>query len=585
MKGGQKPRHFVDISASPTSHLISPSLPSTSRPPHRRSSLLLLNAQSKHAIMPRYLTIIATFAIVLQIFFLYVADNHIFGIGRDSSRRHQAADANDDGWLRRSTTSAIKTTTIRYIPDYSKFNTSFPPVLYASSPGSLSSIPSSHRAPRHLIDAQSFTEYYSKWDNTKDPPSLFVYNPSIVPLVSSTTQTSTDNAVYLASFRVSSIHSCGFPTYEFWKYPADYLGIALLDNTLQVSSLKAYSLDIVVDVNAHLPKIFEGGSLKFQDVRLFIIHDRVYMSSGVYLVPICVTISGVDIQSRSPAICKEDASQMVEIPALFANNDRCLRLFVTGDAIRMKNAEGKNFQFFQNSTLHETTFMEYWPSGPRLVHDLGDAFSRGRNTESKPTKLKVVDFVRREEITIDTVPVPKSDAARSLDGSLRTFIKRDRSSACCISIGKEYYKDFISTFPDAYPLKSLDNILVGISHSKSRQRMPSSQGDRYNYLSRLYAFSSSKPFDLIARSGLFCLGFPRDDDFGVDNDSYYALTKTKRLELNGKTYDCPNIHFVSGITEKVGEDSRMIISYGVNDCVPRFIEIAKRDFVVHLFSK
>eukprot|EP01082_Thalassiosira_pseudonana_P007796 g6360.t1 g6360 contig23:282506-283525(-) len=295
----------------------------------------------------RYLTIIATFVIVLQIFFLYVADNHIVGIGRDPSRSHQAADANDDGWLRRSTTSAIKTTTIRYIPDYSKFNTSFPPVLYASSPGSLSSIPSSHRAPRHLIDAQSFTEYYSKWDNTKDPPSLFVYNPSIVPLVSSTTQTSTDNAVYLATFRVSSIHSCGFPTYEFWKYPADYLGIALLDNTLQVSSLKAYSLDIVVDVNAHLPKIFEGGSLKFQDVRLFIIHDRVYMSSGVYLVPICVTISGVDTQSRSPAICKEDASQMVEIPALFANNDRCLRLFVTGDAIRMKNAEGKTFNSFK----------------------------------------------------------------------------------------------------------------------------------------------------------------------------------------------------------------------------------------------
>ncbi len=32
MKGGQKPRHFVDISASPTSHLISPSLLSTSHP-------------------------------------------------------------------------------------------------------------------------------------------------------------------------------------------------------------------------------------------------------------------------------------------------------------------------------------------------------------------------------------------------------------------------------------------------------------------------------------------------------------------------------------------------------------------------
>lgn len=126
--------------------------------------------------------------------------------------------------------------------------------------------------------------------------------------------------------------------------------------------------------------------------------------------------------------------------------------------------------------------------------------------------------------------------------------------------------------------------------------MPSSQEDRYNYLSRFYAFASFAPYDLIARSGLFCLGFPGDGDaksegipgskrgIGVGGE-YNNMTKGKRLDLYGKSYMCPNIHFVDSIIEKVGDDSRVIVSYGVNDCVPRFLELSKQDLVIHLFSE
>ena len=44
-------------------------------------------------------------------------------------------------------------------------------------------------------------------------------------------------AAYLASWRLSSIHSCGFPTIEFWNHQVNYLGLALLNEKLEVAKL------------------------------------------------------------------------------------------------------------------------------------------------------------------------------------------------------------------------------------------------------------------------------------------------------------------------------------------------------------
>ena len=45
----------------------------------------------------------------------------------------------------------------------------------------------------------------------------------------------------------------------------------------------------------------------------------------------------------------------------------------------------------------------------------------------------------------------------------------------------------------------------------------------------------------------------------------------------GEFFDCPQIHFVTGIVDKAGDDSRVLISYGINDCVPmpRVVEVSK----------
>jgi len=40
---------------------------------------------------------------------------------------------------------------------------------------------------------------------------------------------------------------------------------------------------------------------------------------------------------------------------------------------------------------------------------------------------------------------------------------------------------------------------------------------------------------------------------------------------------------VTGITEKVGDENTVIVLYGVNDCYPRMVEVAK-EFLVRLLK-
>ena len=152
------------------------------------------------------------------------------------------------------------------------------------------------------------------------------------------------------------------------------------------------------------------------------------MSSGTFLVPVCVTVEGI-VGSSPTAICTNGDGSMEELPALYRKNDR-LRLFVSGDAIRLKGADGKNFQFFgASSNRNASVMMEYWPHGPRIVHDLGDAIAKQYTKGRSSRKRRIVSVEREREIQSEAAPDPISKVAKSLDSSLKTFIKRDRSSA------------------------------------------------------------------------------------------------------------------------------------------------------------
>jgi hypothetical protein len=63
------------------------------------------------------------------------------------------------------------------------------------------------------------------------------------------------------------------------------------------------------------------------------------------------------------------------------------------------------------------------------------------------------------------------------------------------------------------------------------------------------------------------------------------------MELNGVRFDCPKIHFVLSIVDKVTDDANddddddeaVIVSYGVSDCVSRFVELSKREIATMLW--
>lgn len=225
--------------------------------------------------------------------------------------------------------------------------------------------------------------------------------------------------------------------------------------------------------------------------------------------------------------------------------------------------------------------MEHWSSSPRIIQDHGDEISKQRLIKSQQksnplSKEKKVSLMNQNKVESHENLRRRIHVAQSLDKTISSLFTRDRRSACCVEIERKYYKDCFS-------ISQPDSIHVGISHTKSRQRMWSNQGDQFNYLTRLYTFSSTKPYGLIAIIlGLFCFSYPEDDDAtGVNDDAKAYLfwqEKPNHLELNRESYEFPHIHiqFVSGITNKVNDDSRLIVAYGVNDCVPRFVEISNK---------
>ena len=66
-----------------------------------------------------------------------------------------------------------------------------------------------------------------------------------------------------------------------------------------------------------------------------------------------------------------------------------------------------------------------------------------------------------------------------------------------------------------------------------------------------------------------------------DNEQIWGAAKEYKLTIQEEEYDCPRIHFVTGIAEKMGDDETVIVSYGVNDCYPRMLEVSK-SFLVGL---
>ena len=151
--------------------------------------------------------------------------------------------------------------------------------------------------------------------------------------------------------------------------------------------------------------------------------------------------------------------------------------------------------------------------------------------------------------------------------------------------------------------------MVGISHTKTsgilnpwwlRDIHGRYRGDdnykigAKRYLSRFVAYDPLPPFDIVARSGWFCLGFAAPGETGGNTlagrnvqyrmDLFTRGSSSSNSDNNDTTFACPMVHFASGIAEFLSDSSKAIISYGVADCHPRMIVVEKEDIAKRLLG-
>jgi hypothetical protein len=437
----------------------------------------------------------------------------------------------------------------------------------------LLSVPPKHRIPDHALRFQEDgTSNLTEYLRPRIHRSLyyFDYNPSIVLLPpgkkSSPSKESKweddpfEGAAYAASFRVSTMHSCFRP--EVRKYmkrnsdePADYVGIALLDHRFEIVQ------DAVYDLKSAL-----NGQGQVQDVRLFVLHDQLYLSSHDWIAPVWIGISGSSADQQPPAGYRP-------VRRVFGNHEQrnmdfWMRSYVSCAGClppSAANAEteanpaapkscGKNFNYFALSKDASKALVEVWPSPPHQVRtvDLQSHCQR----DVAPERF-VDDRSSTPASTFSTVEelhFPGWNAA----AQQRRLLTRGRGGACCVGMS---VRDPLTG--KATPA------LVGIQHVKTPpQRGPAAESIIENhYLSRFYAFEPTPPYRMISQSGYFCLGF------GTDLNALNEATRWRSLMLGERFEKCPRIHFVSGMTLKSQDPSTLVITYGINDCVSAITQV------------
>ena len=68
----------------------------------------------------------------------------------------------------------------------------------------------------------------------------------------------------------------------------------------------------------------------------------------------------------------------------------------------------------------------------------------------------------------------------------------------------------------------------------------------------------------------------------ANQNPFGRATISRKLRLGGDYFDCPAIHFVSGLVD-TPDGQHLIIAYGVGDCSPRMLKVRKEDVLRMLF--
>ncbi len=500
------------------------------------------------------------------------------------------------------------------------------------------------------------------WNHTyhDDFRTLYLYNPSILPLHNTISRNNTDLSTeqndyfddpdalseadllaltggdpsvrYLVSFRAYLGCNCFGRSNRTMMTAGDqisYLAIALLDESLDVVE----GTDVLIDLNAG-PTRGEYERQFAEDCRLFLARGDIFLTCNEHIrhVRITRTPAKKDIKTFSSSA----PSQSRTVPPPGYGTPTGIRIPYTypnihGDGLNVtllsyhfKIGGGKNFNLFRatcqdfetkkstksKSGGSSTQIYEYfvqtlpYPHEFRKIHFI-DGDDRLYFSFNEPV------YCEKEED--DTLPVlpkptfdtpdtfhnitmcPKKGETNCTDPIERSFweFEGDHGTACCVRVflpqDEEKEKDDkLQNTEDKHSRGK--EVMVGISHKKLSSRNNFWLNDihkryvhfgRDRFVSRFVAYDIEYPFDIVAVSGWFCLGFPSDPvELSHPQRSTLAGKNLEfQLDIFDDLYDCPIIHFASGFSEVVGNSSRAIIGYGVNDCHPRMFVLDKDEIV------
>lgn len=485
--------------------------------------------------------------------------------------------------------------------------------LYNTTILHLSSIPHRFGIGFHPNNVSDYLQQHRGYPNFE---YWFDYNPSIITLPAhirrERQQLWNQTVTYLISLRVSNQHSCLHPedrkrmnggnvlssnnydtvsgqrTSSSPPKPNNWLGLAFINHDFQIVA------DTVIDLK---PVGFPNA----EDFRLFFTHNQMYITSYDLIAPIYLgqTPHGNHFSAGPKHTPSHDSGggdnsvNIVLVPMVPLSGAKQLsnfgpvyiRPFPSCAPCARKNNKyklcGKNFNYFaadssssQSTEAANNILAEIWPSSPHQVRFVNisapcdrsgdpvtyiDHYEHDANVKYSNNSIiaPIMSFATTEQVHF-----PYLDSREML-------LTRGRGGACCIRARHPYQKR--ETWWH-----------VGVQHSKTPSQRtrgthlpPNVTGN--HYVSSFYAFTTEPPYRITARSGYFCLGFrQRNERVYQGQYPYSRITEWRKLEL-GTTYDCPRIHFVSGIAYAVDDPSMVILVYGVNDCYSRFVQISVAD--------
>jgi len=441
-------------------------------------------------------------------------------------------------------------------------------------------------------------------DYGSDSRSLYLQNPSILPLHNTIDRslsgmeqdllsqndldavTGGDNRVrYLLLLSANTGGKCFGPEntklYKLGEAVA-YYGVALLDENLDIIP----GTDTLIDLNVGPHNGWKYWRNFIGDCRAFLVKGWIYWQCVEYLLKVRIVRTPNDgkVNNIAGDTRKYHTGKDLEYPYTYPN------IYGGGLSItvftKQKIAGGKNFNIFRSvEASNYGTYLQLYPLPHRYMRlqfptdALGTVEAKEEN-ESKailpPPSFDGPDTPK----TIVTCPENENHAKGrpwvtncSKPVVSPFFPDDDHGTSCCISLE-------LNGRP----------VMVGISHTKTklntgpwwRKDIRSIYNDKIpgsRYLSRFVAYDSSS-FHIVARSGWFCLGFGSSSDAG--GNPLAETNQNYRLDLFDDLFECPIIHFPSSLSEVVGDETKAIIGYGINDCTHRVIVVSKEEIASRL---